>query len=138
MSRKAPRSVNVERLLAQDAELTTFPFEESRVQLQLAIERLQRRAQSVNRAALCGLGVFITGVLATVPMQALGLLEPQWARLLWGACGLTAMIATGILTAIYSYRYQPALRRAQDSLLATTIAQLQQQVADLRRTADEK
>ncbi len=136
MREKLSPQSGVERLLAQDAALESFPFEESRMRLDASIRRLEQRARAVNRASLCGLGVFIAFVLATMPLQALGAFEPQWARMLWSGCGLAAMLITGVLTAIYSYRYRPALERAKGELLATTIAQLQQQVAELGRKVD--
>jgi hypothetical protein len=69
-------------------------------------------------------------------MQVSVLAEYPSARLVWGAAGVIAMFTTGALAAIYQYRYAPALTRAKSDLTSTMIADLQQQVADLRRKVE--
>ena len=66
-------------------------------------------------------------------IQVSGLAEYDSVRLIWGAAGVIAMLATGVLAAIYQYRYAPALTSAKSDLTSTMIADLQQQIADLRR-----
>lgn len=136
MSENRPQQTGVENLLAQDAEVSAFQFEEFRMNLEVSIQRLEQRAHIVRRASLWGLGIFITCVLSVIPMELFELSKYAWVLPVWSGCGLVAMLATGVLTGIYSYRYRPALKRARNDLQLGTIAHLQQQVEELSHKLD--
>jgi len=105
--------------------------------LEISIQRLERRARAVRKASFWGLGIMIAGMVLPISLQVLGLDDKfQWVLLVLCGCGGVAMFTTGVLAGIYSYKYLPALGRAKDDLLSTTIAQLQQQIAELGRKID--
>jgi hypothetical protein len=132
MSNSDLRGSRIDELLAQDAALATFPFDEFRRKLEQSVRELEGRARRNHRAALLGVSVFIACAVALVPLKMLGLLENRVLALLVAGTGVVAMLVTGLLGAIYQYRYQPALQRSQSELQSAMIAQLQQQVAELR------
>jgi len=133
-----PQQTGVENLLAQDTQVSTFQFEEFRMNLEASIQDLQQRAHTVRRASHWGLGIFVTCVLLTPVLEVFGLFDHVWARRVWSGCGVLAMLATGVLAAIYTYRFQPALKRARSDLQSAEITQLQQQVAELSRQLDSQ
>jgi hypothetical protein len=130
MSEDRPHRTRVDDLLAQDAVVSSFQFEEFRMNLEESIKRLEQRARFVHRAALASLGIFIAcaalGPLAT-------LLGQQWILVIWSGVGLVALFTTGVLAAIDHYKYGPALKRKQRDLVWTAIDQLQLEVADLKK-----
>ena len=104
--------------------------------LEASIQHLEQRARIVRRASLWGIGILISCVLSVLPLELFGLSKYEWVLPVWSGCGLVTMLATMVLTGIYSYRYRPALKRARNDLQSTMIAQLQQQVAELSRRLD--
>ena len=139
MSENHPHHARVEALLSQDTVVSSFQFEEFRVNLESSIEDLKRRARAMRRASLWGLGIFLTCCVLVIPLEMIGLFEKyQWARIVWSGCGLVAMFTTGVLAGIYQYRFEPALERAKDELQSTMFAQLQQQVAELSHKLDSR
>ena len=139
MSENHPHRARVEGLLSQDAAVSSFQFEEFRLNLESSIEDLKKRARAIRRASLWGLGIFITCVVSVIPLEMLGLFEKyQWVPFVWSGCGLVAMFTTGVLAGIYQYRFRPALDRAKDELQSTMFAQIQQQVAELSHKLDSR
>ena len=138
MNERQSQPARVGALLSQDRAVSSFNFEEFRVKLVASIRQLEGTARNIRRAQLCSLGVFIFCVVSVFLMQVSEIELPRWVRLVVGASGVTAMFTTGVLAAIYQYRYAPALTRAKGDLTSTMIAELQQQVANLSRNADGK
>jgi len=118
--------------------VSSFNFEEFRMKLEASIRQLEGRARTVRRATLWGLGIFLLCVVSGPLMQVSGFADRHWVLLVWGASGVIAMFTTGVLAAVYQYRYAPALTRARSDLTSTMIAELQQQVADLSRKVNSK
>ena len=139
MNKNRRQSMNIEDLVAQDAEVRSFNFEEFRMKLESSIQDLERYARIVNRALWWTFGVFLTCALLVVPLEASGIFDRYgWLRLVWLGVGQVALLVTIVLAVIYSYRYRPALKRAKNDLQSAMIAQLQQQVAELSRKLDSQ
>jgi outer membrane murein-binding lipoprotein Lpp len=138
MNERQSQPARIDALLSQDRAVSSFNFEEFRVKLEASIRQLEERARTIRQAQLCGLGVFLFCVVSVFLMQVSGIELPRWMRLVLGASGVTAILTTGVLAAIYQYRYAPAVTRAKSDLTSTMIAELQQQVADLSRKVDGK
>jgi hypothetical protein len=138
MSETRSQPAPVDALLSQDEAVSAFNFEQFRTKLEASIRQLEGRARAIRRAQFVGLGIFLFCLASALLMQVLEFPQPRWFRLFLGTVGVTAMLTTGLLAAIYQYRYAPVLNRVKGDLTSTTIAQLQQQVADLRRGAKGK
>ncbi len=136
MNESESQPTRLNALLVQDEAVSSFNFMEFRMKLEASIRQLERRARAVRRATLLVLGVFLFCVLLGPLMQVLGFAEHQGLRFIWSGTGVIMMFTTGVLAAIYQYRYAPALTRAKSDLTSTTIAELQQQVADLSRKVE--
>ena len=136
MTEKCPQEARVDAILAQDATVSSFQFEEFRMNLEVSIQRLEQRARTIRRASLWGLGILITCVVSVIPIEMFGISRYEWVYPIWSGCGLVAMVSTGVLTCIYSYKYRPALKRKRCDLQSMMIAQLQQQVAELSSRLD--
>ena|SRR6187399_2988610 len=128
----------VDALISQDESVSSFNFEQFRMKLEASIRQIEDRARTIRRAQWWGLGVFILCVASRVLMQVSEFAEPSWVGLAWGVSGVVALFTTGILAAIYQYRYAPALSRAKSDLTSTMIAELKQQVTDLSRKVNSK
>jgi hypothetical protein len=139
VSDNSTHRLGFEDLVAQDTKVASFHFEDFRMNLEQSVERLEQRARFVRRASQWGLGVLIFCVLAVIPLQLFGLGQPgkyEWILPVWSACGLVAMLATGVLSGVYSYRYRPALKRARSEMQLSTIDNLQQQISELKERLD--
>ena len=114
------------------------------MKLEASIRQLERRARAVRRATLLVLGAFLFCVVLGPLMHVLGFAEHLGVRFMWNDAATIMMFTTGVLAAIYHFRYAPALTRAKSDLTSTMtaelqqqmIAELQQQVADLRRKVE--
>lgn len=136
MSEDRPQRRRLEDLLSRDPAVASFQFEEFRVKLEASIHRLERRARAIRRASFCGLGIIIACIVAPVPLGMLGV--PLWVVKLVFGFGVAAMFATGLLTGLYQYRYQPALDRLKGELQSAMFAQLQQQIAEISRKLESR
>jgi hypothetical protein len=130
MSENCPQRTRVEDLLAQDEVVSSFQFEEFRMNLEESIKRLEDRARLVHRAALASLAIFIACVMSA---PILTLTSEPWILRIWSGCGLVALLTTAVLAGIDHYKYRPTLKRKQRDLVWTAIDQLQLEVADLRK-----
>ena len=100
----------IDALLAHDPAVSSFQFEEFHVRLEASIKRLEQRALTLNRASFWGLGVIVACVLSTPLLKVSGLFDDyEWVRFIWTGCGVLALITTGVLTTIYTYKYRPAI-----------------------------
>ncbi len=138
MNDDRPYQSRLEDLLSQDADVSSFQFDEFRANLEESIMNLEQRARIIRRATLWALAIFIICVVL-LPLAGLsGISNYEWVR--WVICGscLVAMFTTGVLAGIYQYKYAPILARTKADLTSTMIAQLQQQVADLSRKLDSQ
>ena len=138
MNKRQRRPARVDALVAQDEAVSSFNFEEFRTKLEATIRQLEGTARTIRRATLGGLGIFLLSVVSAPLIQVSGFADHQWVWFVWSASGVIAMFTTGVLAAVYQYRYAPALTRARSDLTSTMIAELQQQVADLRHQANGK
>jgi uncharacterized membrane protein YqjE len=138
MNKRQQHPARADALVSQDEAVSSFNFEEFRMKLEASIQQLEGRARTIRRATLWGLGIFLFCVVSVPMMQVSELAVHHWVRLVWGITGVVAMLTTGVLAAIYQYRYAPALTRARSDLTSTMIAELQQQVADLSRKVNSK
>jgi hypothetical protein len=137
VSENRPQRSRIDDLLAQDPAVSSFQFEEFRVNLEASIRRLEQRARAIRRASLCGLGLIIACIVSVVPLEMLGP-EKAWVPRLVFGFGVFVMFVTGVLTWLYQYRYQPALGRLRGDLQSTMFAQIQQQIAELNQKLESR
>jgi hypothetical protein len=138
MNKREWQPARVDALVSQDEAVSSFNFEEFRMKLESAIRQLEGTARTIRRATLWGLGIFLLCVVSGPLLQVSGFAEHQWLWFVWSAFGVTAMFTTGVLAAVYQYRYAPALTRARSDLTSTMIADLQHKIADLNRQVNGK
>jgi hypothetical protein len=138
MNKGQGQPARVDALISQDEVVSSFNFEEFRMKLEASIRQLEGTARTIRRATLWGLGIFLLCVVSAPLIQVSGFADHQWLWFVWSAFGVSVMFTTGILAAVYQYRYAPALSRARNDLTSTMLAELQQQVADLSRQVNGK
>jgi hypothetical protein len=129
MRKKRPQPTGVDKLLEQDAVVSSFDFAESRMNLEETIRRLEDQARLIHRAALVSLAIFIACVVSGPLLTSL---SQPWILGVWSGCGLVALFTTGVLAGIDHYKYRPALKRKQRDLVWRAIDQLQLEVAEIR------
>ena len=123
----------VDALLSQDEAVASFNDAQFHARLEASIRKIESRVGTLRKVQFCALGVFFLCVASAFVMQVSEFQIGQVPRVTLGACGTIALLTTGVLAAIYQYRYSPALSRANSELISKSIAELQQQVAELRR-----
>jgi hypothetical protein len=138
MTNNPPQHTRVENLLAQDTAITTFHFEEFRMQLESSIKRLERRADFLNRASWYGAAVLVAIIVSVLPMEYFKLFTMEWVRMIWAGFGQVVLFTTAVMAGLFQYRYKPALERAKSDLQMSLFAQLQAQVAELSRKLDKQ
>ena len=112
MNNEQRQPARVDALVSQDEAVSSFNFEEFRMKLEASIQQLEGTARTVRRATLGGLGIFLLSVVSGPLIQASGFADRQWVWFAWSASGVIAMFTTGVLAAVYQYRYAPALTAA--------------------------
>ena len=139
MTEPHPARESVEKLIAQDAVVSEFNFEEFRMTLEKSLESMERRARLVRRACWIASTLTVACLLAMLPLKMFRLLtEVAWVRVAWGACFWTALITAGVLLVLYRDKYRPALDRARTDLQISMIADLQRQIATLSERLEDR
>ncbi len=137
MTETHSRPEEVESLLACDADLTTFNFEEFRMNLESSIRKIESTANAISRVQWWGLSIFLASVLFCIFIQWSELLGSKW--FFFGCVvGGSAMILTASLAAVYQYYYAPRLMHAKTGLTSTMIKELQLQVAEINRKVENR
>lgn len=137
MSNNDLKRERIESLLARDDAMTSFQFDEFRMNLATAVQEIERRGRRFRRASLWGLAITIACMASILPLEMLKLpASHPWIPTLWRGSVTMATIVTGILAGINQYKYQPAANQARSDLQMAMFAQLQQQVAELQKSQD--
>ncbi len=135
----------VQRLLAQDHDITDTQREEFRMNLDAALSNWENRAERIRRWLVRSIVILVAAYLGLVfSTLAYG---PGQAALQGTALGyvynaiqmafffgiIVAMGAVGFLAITYFAKYAPGLRRARFDMHTAMILELQEQMAELRK-----
>jgi hypothetical protein len=134
----------VQRLLAQDHDITATRSEEFRMNLEAALSNWEQRAERIRRWLVRSIVILVAAYLGLI-FSTLGY-GPGQAVLQGTALGyvynaiqaafflgiLASMCAAGGLAIAYFAKYAPGLRRARFDVHTAMILELQEQMAELR------
>lgn len=141
------RQQRVDKLLAQDPEISDSELEEFRMQMDQSIELLEQKSKGTRRRILIALAIYLVGMVICWLSVLLwhGAATSATAGLVRGLLhwlfAVTAIVAalTGIWgAAVYVFKYAPQLSRARFDLQMSMMVELQQQVKQLREDMDRR
>ena len=131
---------HVESLLSQDEVVSSFQFEEFRVNLENSISALEQKERWFSNASkYCIIAWVLFIPIFFVVGQTAEKLD-YGIYLLWAvaAIGNLLLLASLIFGVIHWSKYRPKLSKAKDELQVSVLADIQRQITELSRRLDEQ
>jgi len=141
MANQRDRETQVQALVAQDQGIDESRLNDFHAQLKSSLESWERRGAKLRRIAMIAVLVFLVTAILTPGMvgslrsaEGAGrIVLPLWLAISWGS-----LVTTVGTSGWYFSKYVPAMRRLRFDIQTSMIAELQEQVAELRRELEDR
>ena len=130
MKQSVSHPKKMDELLIQDAAVSEDYLTEQRRRLMAALERAERMEKLMRRAAIVS-SILLGGMVC---VMAAFLVQFPVARVVGGVITFILLVVAGTTLSLYNDKYRPEVSARRTDLQAVTLADLQRQIQELKKS----